>query len=379
MLKIITNPLKDGIKRNPMKSFFAILILLFAVIFIGSSMRKPIEIKKEDFVQVKEAEVFNFGRTPYLSLSAKVDKNNAITINATTNGIVENINSYAGQKVSPGTVLVSLSDTYNGANISDVDRRIAQETKDTQDITYSKGEDVLDYQKDLISKDDSKTNKIARKQITIQKRNLDLAKEITDLNLEKAEIADALHYPCAPTYGVVERIHVRPGQFVQAGTPLVSFTSSPDVGTAEILISLKIASVISVDSISYMQIGEREIEMQPIHISEEATEDQHYSVLYSIPKEYMDMIADKSFVRIDVPLENGIDSAAPMIPIDAVQLTQENSYVFLLIDGKAENREVSLGNVYGQFVQVINGINPNDEIILNRNVFSGDQVSKVEK
>jgi len=376
MFKRIINFLKEGIKNHPMKSFFAILVLLFAVIFVGSLIRKPDEAKKEDIIQTKEAEVFSFGEVPYLSLSAKVKKDSVITINATTSGIVKYINAYVGQKVSPGTVLVSLTDTYGGANVSDVNRQIAQNTKDIQDITYKKNEDVLDFQRDSIVRTNDDGNAIARKQITIQKRNLDLAKETIDLNLEKAKIAEDLHYPSAPTYGVVEKIHVRPGQFVQAGTPLVSFVGNANSGTAEILISLQIAKIISVDEISYIYIDGKKIEARPIYISSESTIDQHYAVLYSIPKEYVSMIADKGFVRIDVPLENGNESA-PMIPIDAVQLTQEKAYTFLLIDGKAESREVILGNVYGQFVQIFDGINLDDEIILNRNVFHGDLVSKI--
>jgi len=376
MLKRIINSLKEGVKSNPMKSFFAILALLFIVIFIGNLMRKPDDIKKEDVIQTKETKVFNFGEIPYLSLSAKVDKNSVITINATASGIVKYINAYVGQKVSPGTVLVSLTDTYGGSSVASVNKKIAQNTKDTQDITYGKNEDVLDFQRDSVTKTNDEANKIARKQVTIQKRNLDLAKDTIDLNLEKAKIVNALQYPSAPTYGVVEKIYVRPGQQVQAGTPLVSFVGNANVSTAEILISLQMAKIISVDEISYIHIDEKKIEARPIYISSEATDDQHYTVLYSIPKEYTSMITDKGFVQIDVPLENGNESAL-MIPIDAVQLTQEKSYVFLLIDGKAESKEVVLGNVYGQFVQILDGINVEDEIILNRNIFHGDLVSKI--
>jgi len=380
MFKKITNPLKKSIKGHPMKSFFAVLALLFTVIFIGNLMRKPDDVKKEDVIQVKETKVFNFGEVSYLSLSAKVDKDSVITINATSSGIVKYINAYVGQRVSPGTVMVSLTDTYGGSSISSINKEIAQKAQDNQDKTYERNEDILDYQKDLISRDGSEANSIARKQVTVQKRNLDLAKDIVELNLEKAGVADALRYPCAPTYGVVEKIHIRPGQQVQAGTPLVSFASDDKSSSAEILISLQIANIISVDENSYISIDGKKIQAHPIYISKEATKDQHYTLLYSIPKEYIGMIADKSFVQIDVPLENRFDSdSSPMVPIDAVQLTQEKSYVFLLIDGKAESKEVVLGNVYGQFVQILDGINAEDEIILNRNVFHGDLVSKIEE
>lgn len=373
------NLIKRSIKKYPMTSFFGILIILFAVIFVGNLLRKPEEIKREEAVQAKKTEVFSFGETPYLTLSAKVDKKNVITVNATTNGIVKYINAYEGQKVYPGTTLVSLTDTYGGANISAVDLKIAQKTKEIQDITYEKNEDILDYQRDIVPKTDGEDNEVARKQVTVQKRNLDLTKETIDLNLEKAKIANSLHYPSAPASGVVEKIHVRPGQQVQAGTPLVSFVVDKSQGTAEILTSIDIAKMISVKDKSFLNIDGDIIEAVPIYISKESTNDQQYSVFYSIPSEYLDKIADKSFIQIDIPLENYESLAAkPMIPIDAVQLTQEKAYVFIIVDGIAESREVILGNVFGQLVQVEGGISEEDLIILNRNVFQGDEVEIIE-
>lgn len=377
VLKKFVNFIKKSIRNRPMSSFFTVLLLLFVVIFIGHIIRRPDEVKKDDVSQAKETEVFAFGETPYLSLSAKVDKKNIITINATTSGVVKYINAHEGQEVGAGTVLVSLSDTYGGANVSAVDEKIAQKTKDIQDITYEKNEDILDYQKSEVPKSDHESNKIARKQVSVQERDLELGRDVIDLNLKKAKIANALHYPAAPTSGVVEKIHVRPGEQVQAGTPLVSFVSDLNAGTAEILISLQIAKMVSVEDVSYIHINGQKVVAHPIYISKESTSDQHYSVMYLVPKDYLDMIADKSYIKIDVPLENGEKNSAPMVPIDAVQLTQEKAYVFLLVDGKADSREVTLGNVYGQFVQVIEGIKVDDEIILNRNVFHGDNVEKV--
>lgn len=360
-----------------MTIFFVLLFLLFAVIFAGNLIRKPDEAREEEVSQAKEVEVFSFGEVPYLSLSAKVDKKNAITINATTSGIVKYVNVYEGQKAVPGTVLVSLADTYGGANISAIDRQIAQKTKDIQEITYEKNKDILDYQRDLVPKTGSEANEVGRKEVTIQKRNLDLTKETIDLSLEKARIADALHYPSAPAYGTVDKIHVKPGQQIQAGTPLVSFVSDSRSGTAEILISFQIAEMVSIKDDSYIHINREEIPARPIYISRESTDNQHYSVLYAIPEEYLNLVADKSFLQIDVPLENADpEGSNPMVPIDAVQLTQDKAYVFLFVDGRAESREVELGNVYGQFVQITEGIDFNDEIILNRNVFQGDEVSK---
>ena len=378
MLKRVVNFIKKTISRFPLISFFGALVLLFVLIAIGSSIRQPEEGTQEEAAQIKETEVFSFGDVPYLNLTGRVDKKRVISIDATASGIVQRIYANEGDDVYAGKTLVSISDTYGGANISAIDEQIAERTKEIQDITYEKNEDVLDFQRDEVPRTSDEENAIARKQVTIQKRNLELNRDTIDLTLEKAQIADALHYPSAPTKGIVEKIYVKPGERVQVGTPLISFLTDNDSVTLEMMVSLNVAKMISVNEPSFVEINNLRIEVTPIYISREATDGQQYSVLYSMPKEYADQVANQGFVDVRVPLENSAaNKFAPMVPIDAVQLTQDEAYVFLFVDGVAESRKVKLGNVYGEFVQIVEGLERNEEIVLNRNVFHGDRISKI--
>lgn len=374
------NFIANTIKRRPMTSFFVVLVLLLVVIVAGSFFRKPEEVSEEEMDLAKETQVFTFDQIPRMSLAAKIDKKSSITINATTNGIVKYINTYTGEKVYPGKTLISLADTYGGSNVSAVDLAIARKTKEINDITYEKNDDILDWREDQLPKTDKEEDEIPRKEIKIQKRNLDLNKETTDLNLKKASIVNALHYPSAPTAGLVEKIHIKPGQQVQAGTPLVSFVSDNNQVIAEVMTSFEIAQMISVNEPSKIIIRGDEIETAPIYISQNSTGNQQYSVFYSIPEKYSDQVVDSGFIEVQIPLENnGEKENELLVPVDAVQLTQEKAYVFVVgKDNEAESVEVELGNVFGQFVQVKNGISKDDRIILNRNVFEGDNVSIIE-
>jgi len=363
-----------------MISFFLLLGVLLALIVVGSIIREPEEAQEEGLVQAKETEIFSFSESPYVSFPGKVDKKNVVTIKATSSGIVRSVNVKEGQNVSKGAALVYIGDTYQGSSLSAVDEQIALKNKEVGDITYEKNEDVLDFQRDDVPKTDDEINGISRKQITIQKRNLELARDVRNLNLKKSQIANALHYPSSPTDGRIEKIHINKGDRVQVGEPLISFVSDYEAGTIEVLLSLNLAKMISVEKPSLLYINGQSVPVNPVYISKEATNNQQYSVLYEIPSDYLGDVANQGFVKLEVPLENGIEkSFSPMIPIDAVQLTQDKAYVFLFVNGAAESREVELGNVYGQFVQVLEGLSVSDEIILNRNVFEGDNVSKIEK
>ena len=64
----------------------------------------------------------------------------------------------------------------------------------------------------------------------------------------------------------------------------------------------------------------------------------------------------------------------PLVPIDAVTQTSQGSFLFVVEDGKAKTKEVSLGNLFGQYVMVYGGLSDEDKVIIDRHVLDGDQV-----
>jgi multidrug efflux pump subunit AcrA (membrane-fusion protein) len=48
-------------------------------------------------------------------------------------------------------------------------------------------------------------------------------------------------------------------------------------------------------------------------------------------------------------------------------------------DNTAFSREVSLGKVYGSYVEVLSGLSSGDKLILSRNVTQGDKVKEQGK
>jgi hypothetical protein len=65
----------------------------------------------------------------------------------------------------------------------------------------------------------------------------------------------------------------------------------------------------------------------------------------------------------------------PFIPIDSVYQTEDSSYVFVVQNKKAVSKKIKLGAVTGRFVQVESGLTSGNNIILERNIVTGDQVT----
>lgn len=217
---------------------------------------------------------------------------------------------------------------------------------------------------------------LAIKQLEIQEKSLQLNHEISHLNYRLTQISESLMYPVAPFAGTVERIHVKVGEVVTPGSPLISFTSNKQHLTVVASVPESIARNISPLDVSTIGINGDKYEAVPLHISTEATSDNLFSVIYDIPDHYAAQISDNSVVRIAVPIGFADTSGVvPAVPIDIIHQLQDSSYVYVIQDGKAVAREVKLGQIYGSQVQILDGLESGETVIMSRNVIEGDLVT----
>lgn len=222
------------------------------------------------------------------------------------------------------------------------------------------------------------THDVTIKQLDVQKKALELSLEVSRLQLQLAQIQESTMFPSAPISGVIERIYVTPNQSVTPGTPLLLLHGAQ---TAKVVAKVPpdIAQKASYTQPSKIYIGSKTFSRVPMYISTEATDGTLYSVIYSLPDNTQNNITDKSFVKVDLPV--GLPSTGisdPFIPIDAVYQSQSSSYIFLSQNGKAQLKTVTLGNVVGDYVEVLSGISTGDKIILDRTVVAGDKVKEIQ-
>ncbi len=218
------------------------------------------------------------------------------------------------------------------------------------------------------------------KQLDLQERTLDLNRDLAELNVRINQVNESLMYPVAPSAGTIERIYVKVGQAVTPGTPLASIRNDVNMATAVLLVSQEIAGQLSKTEPSYLKINDQKVAAMPRSISSEPTDGGLFSVIYPIPQTYAAELSNNSFVQIDVPVGvNYANSSYPFIPLDAVYQTPTSASVFVAEkdgnDTVAKSRAVKLGNVYGEYVEVIDGLQTNDQVILDRNVIEKEKVA----
>ncbi len=215
-------------------------------------------------------------------------------------------------------------------------------------------------------------------QLAIQEKALSLNKEVTGLQAELAQINADTMLPASPVDGVVERVFVHVGQLVNPGTELAIVTAKEDSAQTIAVVNVpqEIAMDISKLVPSNLYLNGKSYEVKPYYISTDATDGLLYSVFYTVPTDKSNLVTDGQFVNVDIPVGT-INSGAtvPFVPIDSVYQTQDSNYVLLSVNGVAQTRKVTLGNVFGSFVEITSGIYAGDQVITDRNVIAGDKVT----
>ncbi len=221
---------------------------------------------------------------------------------------------------------------------------------------------------------------ITIKQLELQQKTLDLGLEVSRLQMVLAQINEAIFFPSSPFSALVQKVHVREGQTVNPGTPLMTLSAIDDPITAVINLPRHLAGSVSSIEPSILHIEKQTIELKPSFISTEATEGTLYNVSYTIPDKYSKDLTDGGYITVEVPV--GLSQTTEgvfFVPLDAIYQNADQSIVLVIKDGGAVSKTISLGDVFGRFIEVKSGLSISDQVILNRNILAGDRVSIQKK
>lgn len=217
---------------------------------------------------------------------------------------------------------------------------------------------------------------ISLKQLDIQEKTLELNKEVSRLQSVLADINAEVMHPRAPFSGKIERVYTKAGQAITPGTPLLLISGNKEEITAVALVSESIARNVSQIEDSVLYFNKTTYSERPFFISDEATDNGAFSIHYLVPIDFSRIVADGDYISISIPIGYpDTDITIPYVPLDVIYQTQDQAYLFVIEKGKAVSKTVKLGQVFGRFVEIVSGLKAGDQVILNRNIISGDLVS----
>jgi RND family efflux transporter MFP subunit len=367
-----------ALSRFPLVIFLLALLGLFVAIYGMNQLRAPQAQEEEEGAQdPRIVDVYTMDETPYIQVSGEVEKEHVIQITAQTGGVVQKLLSIEGDEVTEGETLLTLSDTYGGSIAATVTRRIALRQEQNALETFDKEISIYDDRRDEVSGSGTE-EEIARKQETLNKRNLEARTDIAQLEADRAAIQESLYFPGAPFDGTVQDVLVSRGQSVSPGEPLMLFKGDQDATVIRVLLPKQFVQALDVAEPTIVKSNGEEFSLFPYYISEVATDGQLYEVLYSVPETESYKFTNTEFLLMDIPIMSLQEQSTLLVPIDAVHITRDGAYIYVVgpEEDVAVSKEVILGTVYGEYVAINEGISSSDVVILNRAVVDGERIAR---
>lgn len=217
------------------------------------------------------------------------------------------------------------------------------------------------------------------RQLEIQEQAVRLSHDVSQLNLKLARAQEALLYPTAPFAGEVQRVHVRVGQAVTPGTPLVTLDCDQLEIELEVLLPQEVAGRVTRLEPVMVSLRTQTITVLPSFISDEATHGSQYSMLIPLDQAYTDLVTDGAYVSVSVPVGLASDaSAINQLPLSAVYQTESSASIFVIGDDqRVVEVPVELGTVSGGYVAIRSALDSERAIILDRFVSAGQVVTPI--
>lgn len=169
------------VDHYPLISFFSFLALLIFVAAIGNKLRAPAVPAANIVPPAKQVQTYQLDGAPSITVQAKIEKSGSITLVAQTAGVVQRIQKQAGDKVSRGSTILSLSTNYQGGNAAVLSSEIAQKNAAFSQDNYQNQTDLINRQKDLAGSLETQASELRAINRQSQDANNNLMSQESDL------------------------------------------------------------------------------------------------------------------------------------------------------------------------------------------------------
>ena len=178
-------------------------------------------------------------------------------------------------------------------------------------------------------------------------------------NLNQAQISQGKLTVRAPFSGKVTAVEVEPGDEVNAGATLVRVEDDS---------SLKIVAYLSADEVRKVNIND-EVKIAKKSLdtvsaiapaADPITKKFEVEILHQNP-----YLQSGEFVKLRFQVgEEAFGDSRIFLPINAINILSYGSFVWKMEEGKAIKQEVVLGEIEGEFVEILSGLELGEEVIV---------------
>jgi RND family efflux transporter MFP subunit len=335
-------------------------LLILMITFIGFSLvscKGVKKVEKENLVNVRVQPAEKKKVQPYLETTGTLNAYEEVSVSSEVDGIVRQLKVEEGSLVNKGSLLVEINDVDYTLDLkrSEAASKQAEANLDNAQAEYKRQEAL--YKEELVTKQqfDDITTKVA-----LAKAALDGAKATLAMSREKLTRTKVY----SPLNGAVKEKKISVGDYVRNGTPLLqlirvnplklNFTVS-EKDAASIKIGQEVA--FSVDAYPAKQFKGTVSLLYP-NLEEKTRTLQAEALVPNFDR----LLKPGFFVKILI--YTAVQREVVLAPITALLYDNSVIRIFVVEGNKARERVIKIGGKYGEFVEVLEGLQEKEQIVV---------------
>lgn len=352
-------------------------LLLFSAVLSLASCVNSSEEKKIDStpaVPVTVSSVAAENNTPFLTASGKIEAANSASLSTRMMGFVDKVHVNVGEKVTKGQLLVSI-------NNSDLSAKQAQTSAGISEAQAAYNNAQKDYQRfqNLFAE-----NSASQKELDDQRARYEMAKaRLEGARQMKNEVQSQFAYVNlrAPFNGVVTSKSIEAGDMANPGVPLISIEGP---GNFEVTASVPESEISKIKSGTEVQVIVKSSDkILPGTVTEVSTSAKNTGGQYLV-KVVLDKtdasILSGMYATVQFPIEKKAQMATTTVLVPQEALVKRGQLTGIYTVSQSNTallRWLRLGRTFGDNVEVLSGLNADENYIISSEgkLFNGAKIT----
>ncbi len=335
----------------------AVFMIAGIVLTIGGCGKKEEKASPEKVVNVKIINIEKKSLRPFVETVGTLKPYEEVLVSSEIEGILRRITVVEGAKVAKGMLLAEISDTDYQLSLrqAEASLRQAEATQANARQEYSRKESL--YKEQLVTQqqfdDIAARREVAEGDMDRAKSALALAKE----KLSKTKIY-------ATMLGEVKEKRVTAGDFIKNSTPLISLIKVDPLKLNFTVIEKDVGKLKTGQDVSFRvdSFPDRAFQGHLKNIYAHMEEKTRSLQVEALVPNNQGILKPGLFAR--VILYTGMAKDTIIVPITSLLYEGSNIKVFVVENGRAVERLVKVGQKYGEFMEVTNGLQFGEQLVI---------------
>ena len=342
-------------QRKAYLPLFIFIGLIIMLVCLACGKEKKVEVER--LVNVKTALAEKKQIQPYLETTGTLKAEEEVTVSSEVDGIVRKITVEEGSRIRHGELLALINDVDYGLELKKSEAALKQSQASLANARAEFSRKHSLYEEELITRqqfDDVSTRlALAQAEVERVKATLGAARQM----LARTRIY-------SPLTGAVKEKKISAGDYVRNGTPLFALIK---------IDSLKLNFTISEKDAASLKTGQEvvfkvdafagrlfkgKVSLLYPNVEERTRTLQAEAVVPNADH----LLKPGYFARTQIFTQAARD--AVVIPITALLYDNSTVRVFVVNDKKAHERIIKIGGKYGEDVEVVEGLQENEQVVV---------------